>query len=394
MNSKIFNVSSFYMLTLATLNFLVAVDYVLLLPLIPFISANSQLPIGYGGYLVGSYAIAAVVGVFIFAPFADRWGRRRVLVFQAIGFLVATLGFAFSNTVPEFFISRSIMGFFSGTIGSNVTAYAIDIFVAKQRVRAIGYVQLGFSLSLTLGPPLGLLLTDFLSWNAVFLIVSFLTLLGIGVLQKMPNIQTGAENGQVLVQFKEFFQLLKNRQIQKILVLVAFMMLGVNAFYIYYYQWLVLNLHMPASLLGICVMQGGIGHIVGNRVSVFLQLRGYKKSLIAIGCSFLIAGFWLGWSAILPLKFYGLVFALMMFGGGLRMPAFQNILSDIGPVDLRGRLYALVQIFFKIMLTAGVLWSTPLIHVVNQEIVGMQTVVIVSTLLLLAAIFWLKVIKY
>ena len=125
-------------------------------------------------------------------------------------------------------------------------------------------------------------------------------------------------------------------------------------------------------------MQGGIGGIIGNNLSGYFISKGHKARLISIGslimCVVLFSSTW----NLLPPMFTGLFFAGLLFGGSIRMPAFQIILTEIIPINLRGRMMALSMINANITMGLGGIWSLAFLDMQNGVLTGMRTVTIIG----------------
>jgi len=68
----------------------------------------------------------------------------------------------------------------------------------------------------------------------------------------------------------------------------------------------------------------------------------------------------------------GVGFAFSMYGGSLRVPAFQVMLSDLVSVKLRGRLLSMSMIVANISMGLGGLWSLPFLSIESGRLIGME----------------------
>jgi predicted MFS family arabinose efflux permease len=124
------------------------------------------------GVLVSSYAYAAGVSGFLTAGFADRFDRKKLLLFFYVGFLLGTLLCGLARTYTFLLVARTVTGVFAGVIGSVVFAIITDLFAFHQRGRVMGIVQTAFSASGVAGIPVGLYLANHWGWNASFLLIA------------------------------------------------------------------------------------------------------------------------------------------------------------------------------------------------------------------------------
>jgi DHA1 family tetracycline resistance protein-like MFS transporter len=111
----------------------------------------------WSGLIDSSYGILQFLTAPLLGRFADRYGRRPVLL-AALGFLgVDYLAHASAPTVLPLLIFHGLAGAFAGT-GTVVNAYVADVTPPAGRARAYGLIGAAFSLGFVGGPALGGLL--------------------------------------------------------------------------------------------------------------------------------------------------------------------------------------------------------------------------------------------
>lgn len=157
---------------LAFLQFTVILDFMTLSPLGALLMPRLHIGTAQFGVLVSSYAYAAGVSGFLTAGFADRFDRKKLLLFFYVGFLVGTLLCGLARTYAFLLLARTVTGVFAGVIGSVVFAIITDLFAYHQRGRVMGIVQTAFSASGVAGIPVGLYLANHWGWNAAFLLIA------------------------------------------------------------------------------------------------------------------------------------------------------------------------------------------------------------------------------
>ena len=120
------------------------------------------------GVAVSAYAFSAGISGILAAGFADRFDRKRLLLFFYVGF---TLGTALCALAPNYhllLLGRIVTGIFGGVIGSVVLAIITDLFALHLRGRVMGFVQTAFAASQVLGIPVGLFLSNHWNWHFAF----------------------------------------------------------------------------------------------------------------------------------------------------------------------------------------------------------------------------------
>jgi EmrB/QacA subfamily drug resistance transporter len=149
--------------------FLASVDQTILASALPAIFAS------LGGFadlswVVVAYLLAATVAAPLYGHIGDRFGRRRTLLTALGVFTVASLACALASTLPALILARAAQGLGGGGLMTLSQALISESVPPRQRARFQGYFAAVFAASSTLGPLLGALLTEQLSWRAVFFI--------------------------------------------------------------------------------------------------------------------------------------------------------------------------------------------------------------------------------
>jgi predicted MFS family arabinose efflux permease len=99
------------------------------------------------GFAVSAYAFSAGISGLLTAGFADRFDRKKLLLFFYIGFIVGTLFCGLATSYFMLIAARIITGLFGGVIGSVSMAITADLFPLHQRGRAMSFMQMGFGAS-------------------------------------------------------------------------------------------------------------------------------------------------------------------------------------------------------------------------------------------------------
>lgn len=167
---------------LALLQFTVLLDFMVLAPLGDVLMKSLRIGPAPFSLVVSAYAFSAGVSGLLAAGFADRFDRKRLLLFFYAGFTLGTLGCALADSYGLLLLARVVAGLFGGVIGAIVLTIVADEFGEQQRGRAMGLVQLSFAASQVVGVPLSLWLSSRWNWHAPFaLLVAIALLAGAGV---------------------------------------------------------------------------------------------------------------------------------------------------------------------------------------------------------------------
>lgn len=162
----------FAILVLALTQFTIILDFMVMSPLGDILMKSLSIKPSQFGIAVSSYAFSAGISGLLTAGFADKFDRKKLLLFFYTGFIIGTFLCGVAASYPLLVAARIITGLFGGVIGSISMAIVTDLFAIEQRGRTIGFLQMGFGTSQVLGIPIGLYLANSWGWHAPFLWVA------------------------------------------------------------------------------------------------------------------------------------------------------------------------------------------------------------------------------
>jgi len=153
---------------LAFVQFTVILDFIIMSPLGAIIMPALNITAGQFGVAVSAYAFSAGISGILAAGFADRFDRKRLLLFFYLGFTAGTALCALAPNYHLLLLGRIVTGLFGGVIGAIVLAIVTDLFPLHLRGRVMGFVQTAFAASQVLGIPVGLFLSNHWNWHVAF----------------------------------------------------------------------------------------------------------------------------------------------------------------------------------------------------------------------------------
>ena len=116
-------------------------------------------------YLVASTSVLPIVG-----RLTDIYGRKWFFVVAIGVFLIGSVLAGLSQTMTQLIFFRAIQGLGGGSVMAIAFVSVGDLFPPAERGKSQGYLAAVFALSSILGPTLGGLITDQLSWHWIFYI--------------------------------------------------------------------------------------------------------------------------------------------------------------------------------------------------------------------------------
>jgi predicted MFS family arabinose efflux permease len=184
MKEKLFSKYQVFIIALlSVLQFTIVLDFVVLSPLGAQLMQELKLTTSQFGLAVSVYAFSAGISGLLAAGFADKFDRKKLLLFFYAGFIIGTFLCGIAPNYEFLLGARIITGLFGGVIGAVSFAIITDLFKMEVRGRVMGFVQMSFSASQVLGIPVGLYLANKLGWHSPFLMISSLSVIvGIGII--------------------------------------------------------------------------------------------------------------------------------------------------------------------------------------------------------------------
>lgn len=167
----------FVIFILAITQFTVILDFMVMSPLGDMLMKSLSLKPSAFGFAVSAYAFSAGISGLLTAGFADRFDRKKLLLFFYIGFIIGTIFCGMAQSYQALVAARIITGLFGGVIGSISMAIITDLFALQQRGRVMGFIQMGFGGSQVLGVPIGLYLANKWGWESPFWMVAVLSVI-------------------------------------------------------------------------------------------------------------------------------------------------------------------------------------------------------------------------
>ncbi|MBK1896181.1 MFS transporter [Chryseobacterium paridis] len=167
----------FVIFILAITQFTVILDFMVMSPLGDMLMKSLSLKPSAFGFAVSAYAFSAGISGLLTAGFADKFDRKKLLLFFYIGFIAGTIFCGVAQSYQALVAARIITGLFGGVIGSISMAIITDLFALQQRGRVMGFIQMGFGGSQVLGVPIGLYLANAWGWEAPFWMVAALSII-------------------------------------------------------------------------------------------------------------------------------------------------------------------------------------------------------------------------
>jgi EmrB/QacA subfamily drug resistance transporter len=148
---------------------LVALDSMIIATAVPSIVRDlggfSHFP-----WLFSSYLLTQAVTVPLYGKLADSIGRRPVLFTGIALFLAGSVLCGVAWSMPTLIIARAVQGIGAGAVQPMSMTIVGDLYSVEERARVQGYLASVWGISAVLGPTLGGVFSEYLSWRWIFFV--------------------------------------------------------------------------------------------------------------------------------------------------------------------------------------------------------------------------------
>lgn len=131
------------------------------------------------GLVTGIFIVGTLIGRLFIGGKIEKIGRKRTLIIGFILFNAVTLLYFVQSTITLLLITRLLHGISLGiasTAAATIVAYIIPM---ARRGEGIGYFSMSSTLATAIGPFVGLLLTQYTSFEVIFTICLAVGLIGL-----------------------------------------------------------------------------------------------------------------------------------------------------------------------------------------------------------------------
>jgi DHA1 family inner membrane transport protein len=250
------------LLLLAAVQFTHIMDFMIMMPLGPQLMSKLGISVQQFGGLISSFAITSGIVGLAMAPFADRFDRRKLLLFCYAGFMLGTLACGFCDSGSTLFWARAVCGAFGGVSGATIMAIVADVVPPERRARGMGIIMTAFSAAAALGVPFGLKIAQWWKWEAPFFVVATIAVVvWVGLFRILPPVRGHLSGGKVK-SGEDFLELLKKGNAWIGLALMFAMIFGHFTIIPYLAPYLVGNVGMAEENLVLVYLTGGLASIL------------------------------------------------------------------------------------------------------------------------------------
>jgi EmrB/QacA subfamily drug resistance transporter len=143
-------------------------------------------------WLVTAYVVAAAATTPLWGKLGDRHGRKPLLEISVTAFVVVSALCGAAENVTQLIVLRLVQGAFAGGLMALAMAAVGDLVSPRERGRYQGYIAATFAVATVVGPLLGGLLVQSVSWRWVFFVnlpIGVAALIGLRLRLPAPDVE-------------------------------------------------------------------------------------------------------------------------------------------------------------------------------------------------------------
>jgi len=148
---------------------LVAIDATVIATAVPSIVGS------LGGFaefpwLFSVYLLAQAVTVPVYGKLADVFGRKPVMLFGIGLFLVGSVLCGLAWSMGALIAFRAVQGLGAGAVQPMSMTIVGDLYSLRERAKVQGYIASVWAVSSVVGPTLGGVFSEYVSWRWIFFV--------------------------------------------------------------------------------------------------------------------------------------------------------------------------------------------------------------------------------
>ncbi|OOO12220.1 major facilitator superfamily MFS_1 [Aspergillus oryzae] len=144
--------------------FIAALDQTIVSTSLPTISSRLHSASGYT-WVGGAYLLASAAAAPIWAKLSDIWGRKPILLVAVLWFMFSSIVCAAAVNMRMLIAGRALQGIAGGGLLQLVMIVVSDLFSVRSRSLYMGILEFMWTISGGLGPILGGVFSEYLSWR-------------------------------------------------------------------------------------------------------------------------------------------------------------------------------------------------------------------------------------
>jgi len=326
------------LITLAGIQFTNILDFMIMMPLGPALTALFHISDAQFGMLVSAYTLAGGASGLLASTYIDRFDRKRLLLVLYGLFALSTFACGVAPTYETLLLARVSAGIFGGVLSALSQTIVGDVIPFERRGHAMGIVMTSFSVSTVAGVPLGLFLAAHFGWHIPFLLIAGVCVLfAVFAFLTLPALNAHLQAHAPVSAWSRISEVLKDRNHLRAFVFSALLMFSGFTVIPYITIFMQSNVGLRADQVPYVYLCGGVATLMTARwFGNLADSWGKFQTFRAIALVFLLP--LIGLTLLGPVGMWGALAVSTLFfvcGSGRMIPGMAMLTSAANPA-LRG----------------------------------------------------------
>lgn len=254
------------LITLAGIQFTNILDFMIMMPLGPSLTALFRISDAQFGWLVSAYTLAGAASGLFASTYIDRFDRKRLLLVLYSLFALSTLACGVAPTYHTLLLARISAGIFGGVLSALGQTIVGDVIPFERRGRAMGIVMTSFSVATVAGVPLGLFLAAHYGWHVPFFLIAALCAVFTSIAYfVLPQLSSHVRTSVALSSRSRIAQVLRDANLQRAFFFSALLMFSGFTVIPYITLFMQSNVGLRADQVPYLYLCGGVATLVSAR---------------------------------------------------------------------------------------------------------------------------------
>ncbi len=316
-------------------------------PLLDLLAASLGISLAAVGSVVTATQIGSALALLLLVPLGDRMERRRLMLVQLLGLVVALLWVAWARSPWLLLLGMLAIGLLGTAMTQGLIAYAASAAGDNERGRVVGAAQAGVFIGLLMARVVAGGVADLGGWRSVYVVSALAMLLLAGLLhRKLPRLPAAPAALGYLQLIGSMARLLREERVLQIRGMLALLMFA--AFNIFW-SALVLPLSAPPygyshTVIGAFGLVGVIGALGAAGAGRWVD-KGRGQTVTAMALLVLLLAWWP--LSLMPVSLWALAFGIVLLdlGGQALHVSNQSMILRERP-EAHSRLVGLYMLFY------------------------------------------------
>ena len=169
----------------------------------------------YVGLALGIYGLTQALLQIPYGMASDRLGRKKVIAFGLLVFMIGSIVAALSDNLLELLIGRALQG--AGAISSAALALTADLTREQQRTKSMAIIGISIGFAFLLSLIMAPILQAMIGVKGIFWMIAVLSVFAILILYKVvPNPTRASRHQDILPMPQKFAAVFANQQLLRL----------------------------------------------------------------------------------------------------------------------------------------------------------------------------------